>query len=254
MKIFRLLVSAVLPMLCLSAAAQSADENAPAKGNFTVAATVGYNSYSNVTAQPGTLTDYSASAMSTNWSDKKLMVGFEAGYFVSDLWKINLGGGLNFTHNPGYAERPGTIDGNTPDDADGTIGEIPNYRAIASQYSCTYTAFVGAARYFRTGVRNLMWYTGLRVGMAYALNEQKADEWTSMGKSTAESWNLRGAVTLGVDYFVLPALYVGASIDPFAYTYNMTTYRPQEGLANLSADSSNFAVLAAPTIKVGFKF
>lgn len=250
----RLLVSAVLPMLCLSVAAQSADDNNPVKGDFTVAATVGYNSYSHVTALPGTLTDYSASALSTNWSDKKLMVGFETGYFVSDLWKINLGGGLNFTHNPGYADRPGTIDEYTPADTDGPIGEIPNYRAVASQYSCTYNVFAGVDRYFRTGVKNLMWYTGLRVGVAYALNEQKADEWTSMGKSVAESWNLRAGVTFGVDYFILPAMYVGASVDPFAYTYNMTTYRPQEGLAALSADSSNFSVFAAPTIKVGFKF
>ncbi|MDE6645309.1 MAG: hypothetical protein K2J97_04420 [Muribaculaceae bacterium] len=254
MKITRLLVSAVLPMLCLTVAAQTADDNAPAKGNFTVAATVGYNSYSSVTAQPGTLTDYSVSAMSTNWSDKKLMVGFEAGYFVSDLWKLNLGGGLNFTHNPGYADVPGTIDANTPVDADGTMGEIPNYRAVASQYSCVYNVFAGVDRYFGTGVKNLMWYTGARLGVAYALNEQKADEWTSMGKSVGEAWNFRANFIVGVDYFVLPAMYVGASIDPFAYTYGMTTYRPQEGLANLSADSSNFSLLAAPTLKVGFKF
>ena len=49
-------------------------------------------------------------------------------------------------------------------------------------------------------------------------------------------------------------MYVGVQVDPFAYTYNMTTYKPQEGLGNLSADSHNFSVLAAPTIKIGFKF
>ena len=38
------------------------------------------------------------------------MVGFEAGYFVSDKWKLNLGGGLNFNHHPGYPGVPGTID------------------------------------------------------------------------------------------------------------------------------------------------
>ena len=39
-----------------------------------------------------------------------------------------------------------------------------------------------------------------------------------------------------------------------AYTYNMTTLKPQEGLSNLDADSHNFGFLAAPTVKVGFKF
>ncbi|KXU40962.1 hypothetical protein HMPREF2533_01392, partial [Bacteroides fragilis] len=53
---------------------------------------------------------------------------------------------------------------------------------------------------------------------------------------------------------VLPALYIGAQIDPFAYTYNKTTYNPQAGLGDLSADSHNYSVLAAPTFKIGFKF
>ena len=140
-------MSALLPMTCLCAAAQQGEDNAPAKGDFTVAATLGYNSYTEATALPGNLTDYSAAAFSTDWSKKKLTVGFEAGYFVSDKWKLSLGGGINFTHNPGYADKPGTIDANTPADADGTMGEIPNYRAVASQYSCTYNVAVGVDRY-----------------------------------------------------------------------------------------------------------
>ena len=61
-------------------------------------------------------------------------------------------------------------------------------------------------------------------------------------------------MTLGIDYFINEVLFVGAQVDGFAYTYNMSTYKPQAGLSNLSADSHNFSVLAAPTIKVGFKF
>ena len=135
------------------------------------------------------------------------------------------------------------------------MGEIPNYRAVASAQSFAYNVSAGVDRYFNIKrVPNLMWYTGVRVGFAYGENEMKYDEETSMGKSVAESWNLRGALTIGVDYFVLPALYVGAQIDPFAYTYNKTTYNPQAGLGDLSADSHNYSVLAAPTLKIGFKF
>lgn len=168
-------------MLSLTVAAQ--DDNTPVKGDFTVAATVGYNSYTNVNALPGNLTDYEAIAPNSLWNQKKLMVGFEAGYFVSDKWKLNLGGGLNFNHHPGYPDVPGTIDDITGDD---TLGEIPNYRAVASQYSCTWNAYTGVDRYFSiSGISNLMWYTGVRVGMAYALNEQKYDEWTSMASRSA---------------------------------------------------------------------
>ncbi len=253
MNIRQFVMSAVLLVSCLGAAAQNT-ENTPAKGDFTVAATLGYNSYTSVTAQPGNLTDYSAASLSTDWSNKKLMVGFEAGYFVSDRWKLNLGGGMNISHNPGYTAKPGTIDSGNAGSIEDNMGEIPNYLAVASQYSCTYNVMAGVDRYFATPVTNLMWYTGIRAGFAYSLNEQKYDEWTSMGKSVGESWNLRGAVTVGADYYLTCGLFVGASVDPFAYTYNMTSFRPQEGLARLSADSSSFAVLAAPTIKVGFKF
>ncbi len=245
-------MSALLPMTCLCAAAQQGEDNTPAKGDFTVAATLGYNSYTEATALPGNLTDYEASAFATDWSKKKLTVGFEAGYFVSEKWKLSLGGGINFTHNPGYADKPGTMTlGMSGEDM---VGEIPSYRAVASQYSCTYNVAAGLDRYFSSSVKNLMWYGGVRVGMAYSLNEQKYDEWTAMGKSVGESWSLRGALTIGADYYVMKGMYVGASVDPFAYTYNMTSFRPQEGLARLSADSSNFAILAAPTVKIGFRF
>ena len=251
MNIKRLLISAVLPMMCLTVSAQEND-NTPQKGDFTVAATVGYNSFTNVTAQPGNLTDYEGSAISSSWTDKKLMVGFEGGWFVGDRWKLNLGGGLNFTHNPGYPDLPGTIDGTTGGDI---LGEIPNYRAVASQYSCNYHVYTGLDRYFQfNNVSNLMWYAGLRVGFAYALNEQKYDEWTSMGKSIGETWSMSGGIELGVDYSVLPAIFVGISVQQFAYSYNMTSYKPQEGLKNLEADSSDFSIFAAPTIKIGFKF
>lgn len=259
MKIRKLLLLAVMPMMCLSANAQEKcdlkKDFSPKKGDFTVAFTVGYNSYASVKALPGFQTDYEGAALSTNWTEKKMMVGFESGWFFNDLWKLNLGGGLSFTNNPGYSAVPGTADASTSASAEDLMGEIPNYRAVADAYSFSYNVTAGIDRYFKTRqVPNLLWYTGVRVGFAYGLNEMKYDEPEAMGKSVGETWNLRGSITMGVDYFILPALYVGAQIDPFAYTYNMTTYKPQEGLGNLDADSHNFSVLAAPTIKVGFKF
>lgn len=249
MKIKKLLVFAVMPMLCLAVHAQNSNKDyTPKKGEFTVAATVGYNSYASINALPGNLPSYEAAALTSNWSDKKLMVGFEAGWFFQDLWKLNLGGGLNFTNNPGYTGVPGT-------GGDVNEGDIPDYRAVGDGQSFSYNVYTGVDRYFAfKNVPNLMWYAGARVGMAYAQNQVKYDEPESMGKSVAETWNLRGALTVGFDYFLCPALYIGAQIDPFAYTYNMTTYKPQEGLSNLDADSHNFNLLAAPTLKVGFKF
>lgn len=249
MKAYKLLVSAVLPMLSLSAFAQ--EDNSPKAGDLTVAATLGYNSYTTVSALPGNNTDYELAAPSSLWSDKKLMVGFELGWFAGDVWKLNLGGGLNFTHNPGYSEMLGTATAGSDD----TLGDIPNYRAIASQYSCTYNVYTGVDRYFPIkGVSNLQAYTGVRVGAAYAQNRQKYDEWTSMGTSVGEAWNLRANLVVGMDYFVTPVLWLGIAVDPFQYTYTMASYKPQPGLAPIQADSHSFSVFAAPTLKVGFKF
>ena len=255
MKFNKLIIAAVTSMMCLTASAQSQPNKdyTPKKGDFTLAATVGYNSYASVNALPGTLSSYEGAALSTNWADKKLMVGFEAGWFISDVWKLNLAGGLNLTNNPGYAAVPGTADDNAS--AEENMGEIPNYRAVGDAYSFGYTLSIGIDRYFKMkNVTNLMWYGGARLGVAYGLNEVKYDEYESMGKSSAETVNLRAALTCGFDYYVLPSLYIGAQIDPFAYTYNVTAYKPQEGLSTLDADSHNFSLLAAPTVKVGIKF
>lgn len=258
MKIKKLILLAVMPMVCLAASAQAeksccAKDFTPKKGDVTLALSVGYNSYASVQAPSGLQASYEVAALSTNWADKKLMVGFETGWFFQDLWKLNLGGGLNFTNNPGYSAVPGTMDNNV--NPEESLGEIPNYRAVGDAQTFSYNVFAGIDRYFKVKkVPNLMWYSGLRVGMAYCQNQVKYDEYLSMGKSVGETWNLRASIAMGIDYYVLPALYVGAQIDPFAYTYNMTTYKPQEGLSNLDADSHNFSLLAAPTLKVGFKF
>lgn len=244
-----------MPMACLTVTAQQKCEGVkpdftPKKNDFTLALTVGYNSYASVQALPISQ-NYEGAALSTDWSQKQLMVGFEAGWFFNDLWKLNLGGGLNFTNNPGYSAVPGTVD----EDSELGDGSIPNYRAVADAYTFGYNVVAGVDRYFKVPrVANLMWYGGARIGAAYALNEQKFDEPEAMGKSTAQSWNLRGSLTVGVDYYILPAFYVGAQIDPLAYTYNKTSYKPEEGLSALDANSHNLGFLAAPTVKVGFKF
>jgi len=245
----KLFLLAVLPMFCFTALAQNTD-NTPQKGTFTVAATVGYNNYSDIKALSGYLTEYEAAALSTDWTTKKLMIGVEGGWFFHDNWKLNLGGGLSLTNNPGYTSVPGTMDtGSEAGD-----GSIPSYRAVANSYSLNYTVFTGVDRYFNTKVKNLMWYTGVRAGFTYSSNEQKFDDEATLGKSMAEVYSIRGAITMGADYYILPAMYIGLQIDPVSYIYNVTSYKPQEGLGSLSADSHNVGILAAPTVKVGFKF
>ena len=246
MKLRKLFILAVAPMMCLAASAQVAT---PKKGDLTEAVSAGYNSYTSLSAPAGNLNDYKLQAVSTNWNEKQLMLGIEGGWFFKDLWKATLGGGMSITSNPGYAAVPGTAEG-------GNVGgaSIPSYGAVASESDNQFNVFAGVARYFKSKVSGLMPYVGGRIGYAYGRNSAYADSEEYVGKSIAESFNVRVALTAGVDYYINDVLFVGAQIDGLAYTYNMSTYKPQAGLGNLSADSHNFSLLAAPTLKVGFKF
>lgn len=251
------LVSAVLLVGALSAMAQDQNtacgDNLPEKGDWTVAATVGYNSYASVKAQPGNLFDYEAVAPTFNWMDKQLNLGLEGGVFVHDLWKLDFGAGLHYSKNPGYSAVPGTMDP-TQSTLD-NLGNIPNYLAVTDGFNFTYNVYVGFNRYFHLKkVPNMALYCGLKAGYAYALNEQKANEVDWLGKSAAMSWNVRGSFVFGADYFFLPSMWVGLSFEPVNYTYSLVTFKPQEGLGNLSADAHNIGFIASPTLKIGFKF
>ena len=248
MKLRKLIILAVAPMMCLAASAQ---DNTPKKGDFTVAATVSYNSYTSLDAANGSWSSHELAAVSTNWTDKKLMVGLEGGWFFQDLWKLTLGGGMNISKNPGYAAVPGVWDS-----TDGVSAGIPDYKAVASQSEIQFNVYAGVDRYFDNliKVKNLLPYAGARMGYAYGRNTACADDESWMGKSVGESFNLRWSLVAGLDYFVSEAFFFGIQVEPLAYTYNKSTLRPQEGLGNLSANSHNFGIFAAPTLKVGFKF
>ena len=250
MKIKRLILIATLPLLALSAMAQKSVS--PDRGEWTFAVTLSYNNFASIEALPAYQTTYEASALDINWSQKSIMVGAEAGVFVHPQWKISFGGGFNLSRKPGYPGVDGTVTpGATPEEQ---MGEIPDYRAVGNQQSFNYQAFLGVDRYFFTSVANLMWYVGARGSISHGYNEIKYDEYTSMGKSSADTFNGRVALVGGVEYYLTPRFFFGGQIDACSWIYNRTAYQPQEGLKSLMADAFDWAFLSAPTLKVGFKF
>ena len=231
----------------------NAQEKGPQRNDFTVAATVSYDATVMQNAQPGNQMQYTLPTQSTNWNDKELRVGIEGGWFFLDEWKLVLGGGMSITKHPGYSAVPGTVDENT-DWSDANDGSIPDYNVVPEQNFVQFNVYTGVDRYFKTKVDGLYLYVGARVGYAYGRNISNAHDEYSMGESVGEAFNIRGALTGGVEYYITDALFVGAQVDPFAYTYNRSLIKPQEGLSNLDANSHNFGILAAPTLKIGFKF
>ena len=228
----------------LTAHAQTQQRGAR-QGDFTFGVTAGYNSSVMLSAKPGNQTSYSTSALSTNWNDKTLAVGVEVGWFFVDLWRVNIGGGFSFTNTPGYPGIPGT---------GYEMGDIPEYDAVVNRNTMQFNVSLGFDRYFRTGVEGLLPYVGIKAGYAYGQDIAFKDDETWMGQSAGEAFNIRGAVTVGVDYYFTEAFFIGASVDPFAYTYCYTMVKPQAGLGALAADSHNYSAFAAPTIRIGFCF
>lgn len=179
--------------------------------------------------------------------EKGLRVGVEGGWFFLDKWKLVLGGGMNISKQPGQVGLPGSAR------TDGGY-DVPEYSAVEDENFIQFNVYTGVDRYFKTKVDGLYLYAGARVGYSYGRNISFTDDEYNMGKSVGEAYNIRGALTGGVDYYFTDAFFIGAQVDPFAYTYNHTLVKPQEGLSNLDACSHNFGILAAPTLKVGFKF
>ena len=214
-----------------------------------IALTAGANSNLNVSAQPGMLTSYGAQALSVDWTDKALTFGLEGSLIISDHWKLDLGGSFSYWNNPPYAMVPGTMSGTYE------MGEIPTYEAVDMQHKMNWLAHIAISYYFRIPlVPALRPYAGVRFQASYASASLREDDERVMGVSVAEGYSISAGLLTGVDYYLSRNFFVGASVEPFRYTYGVVKYRPQEGLGNLGADTHFVGAFAAPQLKIGFVF
>lgn len=214
-----------------------------------VALTAGSNSNLNVSAQPGMLTTYGTQAKSVNWTDKALAFGMEGSLIFCDRWKLDLGGSFSYYNNPPYAMVPGTMDGEYE------VGEIPTYEAVDMQHKLNWQAHLASSYYFRIeAVPALRPYLGVRGQFSYASASRREDNFLAMGASVSEGYAISCGVLTGVDYYFSRNFFVGASVEPFRYTYGVVLSRPQEGLSTLGADTHFLGALAAPQLKIGFVF
>lgn len=222
------------------------------KGNVTLGATVGYNGYIDI-ATPGYASDYEIQALEALTFSSPVSVGFEGNWFMTQSVALRFGGGFGYTYKPGYTAVPGTIGGVNGDAWED--GGVPNYRAVGNATAMRWTAYLGVNKYWQLKeVPALHFYIGGQVGFGYSISQIKYDEEMSMGRSLAQSYTGRISFSAGVDYYVLPSMFIGLEVQPVQYAYNVSGLRPQEGMNLLQADSHNISVLAAPTIKIGFKF
>lgn len=245
----KLLTSAVITMSFVAVNAQEpcapAYDKTPLKNNFTVAATIGYNNYTNTRAG-----SFGVSAASSNWNQSNLMLGLDLGWFMTENWKLSMGGGFNFSNNPGFVGITGT-------EGSPTTGGIATYGPVAEQSNFNFMINLGVDRYFKVkNITNLMWYTGIRAMYAYGQDRFKAvnDRVNNNGRAVADTWNLGGALEFGAEYYLTKSVFVGAQFDLASYRYTKTTSVPEPGLASRAADANSVGIFSAPMAKVGFRF
>ena len=244
------ILTLTVALLVGAATLQAQEQNGRIKPvRASVALTAGSNSYLSVSAPNGMLTSYEAQALSANWTDKALAFGIEGSLIFCDRWKLDLGGTFSNSINPGYAYQPGTM-GDTYE-----VGEIPNYEAVEAKVNLSWQAHMAFSYYYRiAAVPNLRPYAGLKVIGGYASELAQSDDWQAMGKSAAESYIVAAGILTGVDYYFSKNFFVGASVEPFRYSYGVVKYRPQEGMYPLGADTYFLGAFAAPQLKIGFLF
>lgn len=249
MNIKSIITLAAVALLC--AATATAQEMIPSSApvRVGVALTAGPNSYMSVSAQPGMLTSYGTQALSAGWTDKALAFGVEGSLIFGDHWKLDLGGSFSYFNNPSY---PG-VEGTMTDAYE--MGEIPSYEAVDAKFNMNWLANLAFSYYFRIAkAPKLRPYVGFRVQGGYASDLTRKDDYQAMGVSVGESYTVAAGVLTGVDYYFSNNFYIGATVEPFRYTYGVVVYRPQEGLSNLGADTHFMSAFAAPQLKIGFLF
>ncbi len=237
-----------LSLICTTVNAQEKN-----KAVFSLALTAGANSFASVSAMPGTQATYETQAPAVNWMDKKLGFGIEGGMQIGPSWRIVLGGAFSYGMNPGYSGRPGTALPGLP--AEDNQGQIPTYNAVAAQKSLSYLAYTGFDYLFGvSALPRLKPVLGFRAGGSYADDSKKWDDPLTMGASVAEAFYLKGAIVGGADYFFTDNFFLGITLNLFDYTYTVSRYKPQEGLAALSADGHLFGAIANPALRIGLRF
>lgn len=237
-----------LSLICTAANAQ--EEKKPV---FSLALTLGANSFASVSAMPGTQDIYETQAPAVNWMDKKIGFGIETGLQIGQSWRIMIGGSFSFGSNPGHPGLSGTTTSVLP--AEYKSVQIPTYNSVAAQRTLSYLAYTGFDYLFDIiAVPKLKPLLGFRAGGSYAADSKRWDDPLTMGASVAEAYYFKGAIVGGADYFFTNNFFIGITLNLFDYTYTVTRYKPQEGLAALSADGHLFGAIANPALRIGFCF
>lgn len=190
------------------------------------------------------------------------IVGVQGKYFWQDCWSVSFSGGMNI----GVTPKKDYIDSIE-------IYDDPEIALPASDYinaTATNNWFVNAGieRYFKTKNARLFPYVGATVGYQMARIETQEPYTGNMftiddvtadtqvlvpaGK-VGQMFAIKGAVTAGVEYNLMPGMFIALEFQPLAYRYDVIQIAPQ-GFDKYNLCHHNIKILDMPTVRIGFRF
>jgi hypothetical protein len=218
------------------------------------------------------------------------ILGFEAKYFVSDCWDINMqfSMDINLTPSKDYVE------------GDNTVSDmiIPAQQYISARMTNNWYVSVGSNRYFKVSNPRIHPYLGAAVGFQMArivTNEPYTGDTyndgingdvvpgnpgvnapegsgnhdvntnTGVGENdlpsqvylagsrAGQAFGIKAAGVAGIEYSVAPGLVLGFQFQPLAYRYDVIQVCPK-GFDQYNASHHNIKIFDMPVLKLGIRF
>ena len=199
------------------------------------------------------------------------ILGFEAKYFVSDCWDINMQFSMDINLTPGKDYVEG--DKSVPDMI------IPAQDYINARMTNNWFVSVGSNRYFKVSNPRIHPYLGASVGFQMAriqttepyTGKTYDDETGKYGDTTDENiddlptqvylagskagqmFGIKTAGVAGIEYSVAPGLVLGFQFNPIAYRYDVIQICPK-GFDKYNASHHNIKIFDMPVMKLGIRF
>lgn len=190
------------------------------------------------------------------------IVGVQGKYFWQDCWSVSFSGGMNIGVTPkkDYIEGRDLL-------VDPEIA-LPSSKYINATATNNWFVNAGVERYFKTKNARLFPYVGATVGFQMARVDTKepytgnvveidgvevdTQVYVPAGK-VGQMFAIKGAAVAGVEYNLMPGMFVALEIQPLAYRYDVIQIAPQ-GFGSYNLCHHNIKILDMPTLRVGFRF
>ena len=189
------------------------------------------------------------------------ILGFEAKYFVSNCWDINMQFSMDINLTPGKDYVEG--DYSVPDMI------IPAQDYINARMTNNWFAAIGTNRYFKVSNPRIHPYLGASVGFQMARIET-TEPYTGKtvtnsagivvpeqvylsGTRAGQMFGIKTAGVAGIEYSVAPGLVLGFQFQPIAYRYDVIQICPT-GFDNYNVSHHNIKIFDMPVMKFGIRF